>query len=248
MPITNTTGTKASDLMQNAAFNIIDSRLEAVNLCMRAIGREGVDSLTSGDLDAEDASKMIDIVSQRIQAGEAGGGWWFNREPDWELAPDSNGEVHLPNNTLSVYQDYHWNSRKVNMTIRAGKLYSITNHSFDMRPFAGDRGFVRLLLIVMLPYEHLPPTVMQYIAYQAAVEFIVSKDADKTKLQVHQMIADSLARSIMSEQSAQKRLNMFVHNPTQRLFGTMAGGYQNTPSYSMEPYNQFPPRPWGGNR
>ncbi|WP_428838713.1 hypothetical protein, partial [Salmonella enterica] len=45
--------------MSDASFSIIDSKLEAVNLCMRAIGREGVDSLDSGDLDAEDASKML---------------------------------------------------------------------------------------------------------------------------------------------------------------------------------------------
>lgn len=232
----------ASAMMVDAAFNIIDSRLEAVNLCMRAIGREGVDSLDSGDLDAEDADKMLDIVSQRIQYGEGGGGWWFNREPDWELAPDSNGEISVPNNCMAVYQDYRIGDRKVNMTMRGRKMYSVTTHSFDMRRFVNRDGFMRFTFVMMLPFEHLPPNVMQAIAYQTAVEFIVSKDADKTKLQAHMMIAEKLMAGMMSEKASQKELNMFVHNPTQRLFGTMAGGYQNVPAYSHAPYDNSLPR------
>lgn len=232
-----------SALMSDATFGIIDSKLEAVNLCMRAIGREGVDSLDSGDLDAEDANKIIDLVSQRFQYNQ-GNGWWFNREPNWNIAPDPNGEVDLPNNTLSVLQCYGLNDLKVPMTLRAGKLYSTWNHTFDMRGHVNRDGRIRLTLVVMLPFEHLPTSVMQAIAYQAACEFITSKDADKTKLQVHQTIAGQLLVSVQAEQSAQKRLNMLVHNPTQRQFGVMAGGYQNVPAFSHSPYDSYPPRPW----
>lgn len=240
MPVDN--NPKASEMMVDTTFNIIDSRLEAVNLCMRAIGREGVDSLDSGDLDAEDADKMLDVVSQRIQYGEGGGGWWFNREPDWELAPDSNGEINVPNNAMAVYQDYRIGDRKVHMTMRGRKMYSVTTHSYDMRRFVNRDGFMRFTFVMMLPFEHLPPNVMQAIAYQTAVEFIVSKDADKTKLAAHQMIAQQLMAGMMSEKSAQKELNMFVHNPTQRLFGNMAGGYQNVPGFAHAPYDGYLPR------
>lgn len=240
MPVNNIA--PASAMMTDAGFNIIDSRLEAVNLCMRAIGREGVDSLDSGDLDAEDANKMLDIVSQRVQGGDRMGGWWFNREPDWEIAPDSNGEINLPNNCMAVYQDYRIGDRKVHMTQRGRKLYCVTTHSYDMRNFVNCDGNMRFTFVMFLPYEHLPPNVMQAIAYQTAVEFIVSKDADKTKLQAHQIIAQQLLAGMMSEQAAQKELNMFVHNPTQRLFGTMAGGYQNVPAFSHAPYDNSLPR------
>ncbi|AUV59351.1 tail fibers protein [Citrobacter phage vB_CroP_CrRp3] len=230
-------------IMAEASFNIIDSKLEAVNLCMRAIGREGVDSLDSGDLDAEDANKIIDIVSQRFQYNK-GGGWWFNREPNWLLKPDTNGEVNLPNDCLAVLQCYALGERKVPMTMRAGKLYSVWNHSFDMTKYVNRDGRIRLTLVMLLPFEHLPASVMQAIAYQAAVEFIVSKDADKTKLQAHQQIAAQLMIDVQSEQSSQKRLNMLVHNPTQRNFGIMAGGSQNVPAFSHSPYDTYPIRPW----
>lgn len=232
-----------TSLMSDAAFNIIDSKLEAVNVCMRAIGREGVDSLESGDLDAEDANKIIDIVSQRFQYNQ-GNGWWFNREPNWNLTPGSNGEVNLPNNALAVLQCYGLNDKKIPMTMRAGKLYSTWNHTFDLRSHVNRDGNIRLTLVMMLPFEHLPTSVMQAITYQAACEFIVSKDADKTKLQTHQVIASQLLTSVQAEQSAQKRLNMLVHNPTQAQFGVMAGGYQNVAGFSHSPYDSYPPRPW----
>lgn len=232
-----------TSLMSDAAFNIIDSKLEAVNVCMRAIGREGVDSLESGDLDAEDANKIIDIVSQRFQYNQ-GNGWWFNREPNWNLTPDLNGEVNLPNNALAVLQCYGLNDKKIPMTMRAGKLYSTWNHTFDLRSHVNRDGNIRLTLVMMLPFEHLPTSVMQAITYQAACEFIVSKDADKTKLQTHQVIASQLLTSVQAEQSAQKRLNMLVHNPTQAQFGVMAGGYQNVAGFSHSPYDSYPPRPW----
>lgn len=232
-----------ASLMSEAAFNIIDSKLEAVNVCMRAIGREGVDSLESGDLDAEDANKIIDIVSQRFQYNQ-GNGWWFNREPNWNLTPDSNGEVNLPNNALAVLQCYGLNDKKIPMTMRAGKLYSTWNHTFDLRSHVNRDGNIRLTLVMMLPFEHLPTSGMQAITYQAACEFIVSKDADKTKLQTHQVIASQLLTSVQAEQSAQKRLNMLVHNPTQAQFGVMAGGYQNVAGFSHSPYDSYPPRPW----
>lgn len=228
--------------MAGVDFSIIDSKLEAVNLCMRAIGREGVDSLDSGDLDAEDANRMIDLVSQRFQYNQ-GNGWWFNREPNWNLAPDHNGEVYLPNNTLSVLQCYGLNSKKLPITLRAGKLYSTWNHTFDMRSLVNQDDHLRLTLVVMLPFEHLPTSVMQAIAYQAACEFIVSKDADKLKLQTHQVVAQQLLVSVQAEQSAQKRLNMLIHNPTQAHFGAMAGG--GVPAYSHSPYDTYPARPRG---
>jgi hypothetical protein len=229
-----------SEMMEDAQFDLINGKLDAVNLLMRAIGIAGVDTLESGDLDAEDASKMIDVVSHRIQYNK-GGGWWFNREPNWHISPDSNGEVSLPNNTLAVLQCYTHNSRKIPMTMRAGRLYSTNRHTFDMRAYTGDTGYMNLTLMLMLPFEHLPPSAMQTIAYTACVEFITAKNADSTKLKVNSQIAQQAFIDMQGEQSAQKRTNMFIHNPTQRVFGALAGGYSNLPGLQMDPYNHYPP-------
>lgn len=231
-----------SELMAEAQFDLISDKLDAVNMLMRAIGVAGVDSLDSGDLDAEDASKMIDVVSHRVQYNK-GGGWWFNREGNWNITPDSNGEVNLPNNTLAVLQCYALNDRKVPMTMRGGKLYSTWNHTFNMSKHVNRDGNIRLTLVVMLPFEHLPPSAMQAIAYQAMAEFITSKNADSTKLQVAKQLATQTFIDMQSEQSAQKRTNMFVHNPTQRAFGIGAGGYSNMPGFQHGPYDRYPAYP-----
>ena len=245
MPIYDS-NSSIGNLMGESNFDMISTKLDAVNMLMRAIGISGVDSLDSGDLDAEDASKIIDVVSHRVQYNK-GGGWWFNREANWNIAPDANGEVSLPNNTLVVLQCYGLGDRKVPMTMRAGKLYSTWNHTFDMRSHVNADGRIKLTLVVMLPFEHLPPSAMQAVAYQASVEFITSKGADSTKLNVNSQLAQQAFVDMQSEQSAQKRLNMLVHNPTQRLFGTMAGGYSNLPAFEHGPYNQFPAFPMRGD-
>lgn len=231
--------TSIPDIMSTANFDMLNTKLDAVNLCMRAIGRSGVDNLVSGDLDAEDADKILDIVSQRLQYNN-GKGWWFNREPRWSLAPDSNGEVVIPNNTLQVLQAYTQNTRKIEVTVRAGRLYSTMLHSFDVKPLVGPDGFIWLDLMMMLPFEHLPVSVIQAITYQAAVEFIVSKDADQTKLATHSQLAVDLYNGMMVEEAKQIRKNMLMHNPTQRLFGIMAGGPNNVASYGHQPYDQYP--------
>lgn len=228
--------------ISDSNFDMVTTKLDAINLCMRSIGVSGVDSVDSGDLDAEDASKIIDIVSQRFQYRN-GKGWWFNCEPNWKIAPDSNGDVVLPNNTIAVQQCYAFGGRKVPMTMRGGRLYSTWMHTFDMRNYVGNDGMLNLTLAVYLPFEHLPISAMQAVAYQAAVEFITSKDADKTKLEVTMQIAQQLFVSLQSEDAMQTRRNMFIHNPTQRNFGAWAGGSNNLPSYGHAPYDSYPLRP-----
>lgn len=237
------TNSSLDDIYGSADLSALDTKLDAINLCMRSIGREGVDSEQSGDLDAEDAAKIVDIASQRLQANR-GGGWWYNREPNWNLAPDSNGEITVPNNALSVLQCYGFQDRKIPLTVRAGKLYSTWDHTFDLRRYVNDKGFLRLTIVSLLPFEHLPANVRVWVAYAAASEFIVSKDGDQTQLQMAMQVATQMSTEVMSEEMSQKRLNMLVHNPTQRIFGVMAGGYQNAPAYSHAPYDTFPQRPW----
>lgn len=241
MPIIQSSDLNA--IYGSADLTALDTKLDAINLCMRAIGREGVDSEQSGDLDAEDAAKMLDIVSQRLQSNR-GGGWWYNREPNWNLAPDTNGEVNLPNNTLSVLQCYGFNERKVPLTARAGKLYSTWNHTFDLRSHVNASGRIRVTIVAFLPFEHLPVNVRMQVAYTTAAEFIAAKDGDKTQLQYCQSLAMQMTSEIQSEETSQLRLNMLVHNPTQRVFGTMAGGYQNMQGFQHGPYDGDIHRPW----
>ncbi|KAF2282453.1 hypothetical protein GH714_043924 [Hevea brasiliensis] len=157
--------------LNDVTLDTVETRLEAINLCLRAVGYASVETEDSGDLDAADASKILATVSSRVQYN-GGKGWWFNVEPNWEMTPDANGEILIPNNAISAWQDVQRDELKANITIRGRKA----------------------------------------IAYQAAVEFMVSKDFDPQKIQVWQQLAQSLLLDMGQEQANQKSLNMFVNN------------------------------------
>lgn len=219
-------------------LDTVDTRLEAINLCLRAVGYSSVESEDSGDLDAADASKILATVGQRVQYN-GGKGWWFNVEPNWKLTPDANGEILIPNNAIAAWQDVRHDDRKILISIRGRKVYNMDTHSTDLRDFLNREGFFRMTFMLNLPFEHMPVSARQAIAYQAAVEFMVSKEFDVQKVQIWQRLAESLQMDMGQESANQQSLNMFVNNPTQAHFGAIVGGPNANATFSRNPYNAY---------
>lgn len=219
-------------------LDTVETRLEAINLCLRAVGYSSVETEDSGDIDASDASKILATVGQRLQYN-GGKGWWFNVEPNWQMTPDANGEILIPNNAISAWQDVAYDDLKVQITIRGRKVYNLARHSTDMRPDLNRQGFFRMTFMLNLPFEHIPISARQAIAYQAAVEFMVSKDFDAQKVQIWQQLAESLQLDLGQEQANQKSLNMFVNNPTQAHFGAVVAGPNAMATFSRNPWNGY---------
>lgn len=223
-----------------SAINLdtIETRLEAINLCLRAAGYTPVETEDSGDLDAEDASKTLATVGQRMQYN-GGKGWWFNNEDGWEMTPDANGAILAPNNAISGWQDVQHDDLKVRISLRGRSVYDMTNHTFDLRGIVNKQGFLRMGFILNLPFEHMPVSARQAIAYQAAVEFMTIKEFDAQKIQLWMTIAQQLQLDMGNEQASQYSYNMFVNNPTQAHFGNMAGGPNATAAFSRSPWNGY---------
>lgn len=219
-------------------LDTVDTRLEAINLCLRSVGYASVESEDGGDLDAADASKILATVSQRVQYN-GGKGWWFNVEPDWKMTPDANGEILVPNNTISAWQDVRYDDRKFLISIRGRKVYNMKTHSTDMSDCLNREGFFRMTFMLNLPFEHMPVSARQAIAYQAAVEFMVTKEFDQGKLQIWQSLAASMQIELGQESANQVGLNMFVNNPTQSNFGAMVGGPNAISAFNRSPYNAY---------
>lgn len=149
------------------AIELLNTELDAVNLCLRSIGREPVATLDTADLDAATAKDSIDQVSLDIQARN--GGWWFNREKGWAIEPNATtGYLKVPNNTLSLLEArcsfYDQGNR---LAIRGDRLYDTDQHTYDLRDIVGTDGKVHLDLVLALEYEHLPPQARQAIAWMA---------------------------------------------------------------------------------
>lgn len=225
--------------LDSVSLESFDTRLKAVNLCLYSTGYSPVESESTGDLDAADAILVVSRIAQTLQYN-SGKGWWFNREPDWRMTPDSsNGQITLPNNTLAAWQSVKYNDLKRNIAVRGRLLYDLTHHTYDMSQCVNNEGFINMEIVTNLPFEHLPVSVRATVAYQAVVEFMVAKEFDQNKIQIWMQRASQMQTAMEQESTAQISLNMFVNNPTQVHFGNMAGGPNATAAFDRNPYNGY---------
>ena len=140
------------------------TKLSAVNEMLMAIRQAPVTSLSDpSNLNASLASNALDSMT-----GEAlMRGWHCNTRKEVELEIDSNGYIHLPEETLAVsWSDpYACENADNPITIRGGKLFSIADNT-DIWEESQT-----LNLIVELEFEDIPPALRQYIKAAAKVRF-----------------------------------------------------------------------------
>lgn len=99
------------------------SKLEAVNICLSAMGEPKVTDLDSTGADAEMALDLIQETSRSVQLK----GWHWNKE-NYTLNPNGSGNIILPNNTGEVRtSDENFLDRYIQ---RGSKLYDTVNHTF----------------------------------------------------------------------------------------------------------------------
>lgn len=146
-----------------------NSKLEAVNIMLSAIGEAPVNRLSSGLVEAETAETILTQVSRSVQSE----GWHFNRETNVELAPNVAGEIILATNTIRADQMLNSNN-DLDLTQRGGKMYDRKNHTFAI-----NTG-VSLDVTYELDFGDLPAVARKYITIKAArilQDNIVGSDA-----------------------------------------------------------------------
>lgn len=134
-----------------------NSKLEAVNIMLSAIGEAPVNRLSSGLVEAETAETILTQVSRSVQSE----GWHFNRETNVELAPNVAGEIILATNTIRADQMLNSNN-DLDLTQRGGKMYDRKNHTFAI-----NTG-VSLDVTYELDFGDLPAVARKYITIKAA--------------------------------------------------------------------------------
>lgn len=208
----------------------ISTRLDAVNYIIGGIGLTAVPSLDMFNADISMANMYLDNYSRYIQMGEAGEGWWFNREGGWKLSPDPvNGRVTLPNNMLSAYS-FDKYRRRTKMATRGRALYDTKAHHYDMRPFVEDDGYMHLLMVVQLDYEDLPQSAKDAICKAAAMKFAASAEMEVNRLKVLDQEASDAYFRLQAEETAQTANNAFTDSLEMAYFIARAGG-QNRNGY-----------------
>jgi len=135
--------------------------LEAVNIMLGAIGESPVSNLSSDNID--DVAVAKSILEEEMKAVQ-GEGWHFNSESKFPLALNSDNEVTVPTNCLSVDANTLLNPT-MDVTLRGNRLYDKINHTFKFTQT------IHVDMIIALPLEEMPEAGRRYVMVKAARVF-----------------------------------------------------------------------------
>lgn len=132
--------------------------LPAVNQILQSCGQAPVTTLDQTNSDVAIAYQTLLEVSREVQAE----GWSFNKEFHYDMTPDSNNEIPIPNNMLQI--DAAKNAANANMDVvrRSGKLYDKANHTYTFT------NKVSCDITWLYDWVDLPTPIADYITARAA--------------------------------------------------------------------------------
>ncbi len=140
------------------------TELEAINSMLATIGEAPLSTLTDGlHADAIIARDTLRQVSREVQQT----GWFFNREYNYPLTPDTDGFIMLPENIASVDVEPRTPTLHVfDIVSRGRQLYNMTDHTYV---FADT---ISATVVFILPFEELPEVAKSYITVRASRLFL----------------------------------------------------------------------------
>lgn len=128
------------------------TKLEAVNIILRALGEHAVASIEIRHPSITLALDKLEVARQEVLTE----GWWFNNL-DITLKPEIDGRVRYPVDALAfVPAEYE-------CITRGGYLYNTRNDSFV---FSAE---LRGLVTYDLTWDDLPNAAQRLVTYQAAM-------------------------------------------------------------------------------
>lgn len=136
--------------------------LPAVNQILQSCGQAPVTTLDQTNPDVAIAYGTLLEVSREVQAE----GWSFNKELNYEMVPDNNNEIQIPNNVLQIDLSTNHTNMGYDVIRRSGKLYDKISHKYD---WAEGKTNVKCDIVWLFDWVDLPKPVQDYITARAAV-------------------------------------------------------------------------------
>lgn len=169
------------------------SELEAVNLMLATIGESPVSSLaTTGDLHIAMAVQFLYDSSREVQTV----GYHFNYEEEYPLALNTNNELTVPSNALSL--DVSDIDNIYDVVQRGSRMYDRKNHTYI---FSSS---IRVDITFFLPWDDLPQPARQYIAILAARRYQRRVLGDDT-IEKHTATEEAAAKAQLEDFEASVR-------------------------------------------
>ena len=136
-----------------------DTELSAVNSILGSIGQSPITTLNYENPEIAYIYNILNEVNKDVQNE----GWHFNTENHVKTAPDANGFITLPANTLRYDLNDDSHNKTMDLVIRDGKLYDLVDHT-DV--FTVD---IYLDVVTLYQFTDLPNPFQRYITYRASV-------------------------------------------------------------------------------
>ena len=189
--------------------------LPAVNQILQSCGQAPVTTLDQTNPDVAIAYQTLLEVSREVQAE----GWSFNKEYHYELTPDNNNEIRIPNNMLQVDLSHNAANMDKDVIRRNGKLYDKANHTYTFT------GKVECDITWLFDWVDLPTPIADFITARAAS--VVSS----------RIVGDGNQYAILQQKEAFTRAMALEYECNQGDY-TYFGHPGNTNTYnSYKPYN-----------
>ena len=194
----------------------IDTELSAVNNILGAIGQSPI---TTINFDNPEISVIYNLLRDANVDTQAEG-WHFNREEHVTFSPNSNKNIIIGNDILSI--DFHDNyaKRTNNLVRRNGKLYNKQTHSDE---FDGD---LSLDVVRLYPFEDLPIVFRRYITYKAS------------RVAATQLVANPQLVRLLAVQEEQSRGALQEYECNQADY-SMFGLPENTTYQAYQPWKNL---------
>ena len=188
--------------------------LPAVNEILASVGQAPVTTLEQTNPDVAIAYATLLNVSREVQAE----GWAFNTEEFYEISPDSNGEIVIPNNILQI--DLHAEKDNLYESVRRnGKLYEKTNHTYDWTTLTNwDK--VACDVVWYFDWVDLPRPIQDYIVARAAAIVSSRIVGDPRQYQILAQKEQQNRASAMEYECRQGDYTFFGHQRGKKVYNS----------------------------
>ncbi len=153
------------------------TELNAINICLRAVGESPVITADSSNPYVFAARDIISDKSRDLQSK----GWYFNTVKGFKFKRDVKGQLFVPQDLLSI--NTH---AGVSVAIRGNRLFDLKKASFI---FDGD---LEADIVTFVKFEELPYVAAKLVAYMSAEEMQSSYESDRVKVvRLYEQIKDA---------------------------------------------------------
>jgi hypothetical protein len=175
--------------------------LEAVNQMLSAVGEAPVTTIDTDNPELGIALATLNQVNKEVQAER----WHFNREYNYSLTPNVDGEFVLPDNVLFIQVNKDRFPVLFDLTVRAGKLYDRRSHSFK---FTTEQILVDV--VWAFPFDDIPLPFKLYITQRAARVFVSRSQGSQEMVRLANIDEERLRANCVAYDADEQKLTMAV--------------------------------------